>query len=428
MDTMIRSTLTIAALCLYIGCSIGTNPVVSSDKTVSNGEITGTIINSSGIAQPHKQIVLYGTNFSAYTDSTGHYRFYNINEGEYELGFGDTSFRVSVHPGSITRIPPLVTKTITPRIEIETDNDSIIISEVRIFDSNRGRIIKAFRYGDYDEIIYTDAEGVEIQFLVSVLENTSDGYAYTLDETPVRIERNGERIYETTPPKGRVRTDPFFRSGRDTMSIYVENVLYRRFCIFDSSLYSESRPNYLFITSGATVLEKDRYFSDNLFVIMSADTFWINRKRHESIDWDIYFVDFATNDTCSYFNDRPDRGVQGYHLDDPVFSGNMYKYSRSVDNTERQLFEADCIEVESCASGSYGILVHFYDGPQDSTEAIPHITIGIGRSNKTGEIDKLYTIAPDESLKKGEWWYAGKIDLPAQRFDPREQRLLASSQ
>jgi hypothetical protein len=246
-------------------------------------------------------------------------------------------------------------------------------------------------------------------------------------EKPVRVLHNGSPVYDTVPAKGRAETECIDRMGIDTFTIMIDGVLKMRFCILDSSSLSQSYVNYALITTGKNLLVND-YYSYNLpFIALEGDTFWIRHEQTEYIDWDIYFVNIANNDTCYWRNRNPDWGLKGDDADDPAFTGNTYQRMIGLDDQLYTYYKSDCVEALNLPNGTYRVMVRYFDGPSDSATATPMLNIGLGRSILTNGLVNFYAISPDRAMAPGETWLAGTVSFPEKTFDPRNQQIYSAA-
>jgi hypothetical protein len=70
------------------------------------------------------------------------------------------------------------------------------------------------------------------------------------------------------------------------------------------------------------------------------------------------------------------------------------------------------------APGLYSIYIRYNDGPKDSIQAKPLLSIELGSRNNNSEIMHFIQCTSVQPLKKGETWFAGTLEFPSMRYIP----------
>ncbi|MBD3421954.1 MAG: hypothetical protein GF398_17725 [Chitinivibrionales bacterium] len=457
------------------------------DETApTTGTINGYIRSFDGSGLKNELVVIYGTNFWALTDSSGHFRFYHIPEGNYSLAVGDTAIAVFIAAGDTVALPSIyfnlsqpapvetvtvdtvinqhltvsrrdtiilqdaavirdtiatiitdtfvttitdtivttITDTIVDTIALIDSNhiDSIELDDFGIYDGLSGKLLKNLDNIDNAAVYFMNSDSISLRF--TVVKQSGDPHISALPlEVPVELKWNGVTLYDAPASKGRVHTALIARSSLDTISIRINGKEFTSFHILDSIYIDSVNRNFLYLTTGDTPLLRQRYGATPYFAVFAGDTFWIDDANSDSIDWDIFIVN-QNDDTCSWRHSNPDWGIAGQQHDDPAFSGDSYQSSTTSGIT----YDADKIQAQDLPNGAYKVYVRFNDGPASIAQAVPQLSIGIGLFSANNRLHQFYTLEPEVALKKGYLWYAGTLSMPEHSFDPSSQHIIPANQ
>ncbi|MBD3321328.1 MAG: hypothetical protein GF350_09565 [Chitinivibrionales bacterium] len=455
--------LAIATALVAASCSQNDNPLVST-STPATGTVKGRILDQEYSGKFRAQVVIYGTNITAFTDPDGFFTLFNVPEGTYYLSVPDSVIQIDVCPGDTlilseiiiedSVIAPASTDSVSVTLEFDTilfvdtlaDNspveidsipigtttqnnavsapDSFSITDLIIYDASTNNILQEIADASDESIIFAESDSIYLRFLL--LKNTAGGNHSPAQES-VSICWNDSIIYNDEPLKGRGLTRAVARTGIDTFTIMVDSRIQARFQILDSAHIEYANTNFLLITTGRSPLVKSQSHTSSYFAVIETDTFWIKDKEYDSIDWDLYLINDSEHDTCKWSNRNPDWGTPGLGVDNPVFSGDSYELNYSCDSAQNIAYLTDQIKATDLAPGTYSIYVRFHDGPGDSLTALPTINIGAGLTSYSKQLKNLYSFSPRRPMVRGETWYAGKIIFPDKRYDPTEHRIIPSS-
>ncbi|MDD5674860.1 MAG: hypothetical protein PHC61_11890 [Chitinivibrionales bacterium] len=417
-----RARLISALLLLGIyACSTG--PVQST--TPETGTLKGRVVTPGNYGLPYHFLLIYGTNFIATTDSLGYYCFYDMPRGHYIItDLGYISIAADVVAGDTVRLPDLVINDGSNYL-----SGLYAISNLAIYDAAADTFLINSLAADYYSVSsnsYTNnyyvyflkADSITLQF---VIQDPSCSYSdCPLIIKPTKIIHNGKIAYSAVPEKGRVRTNPIKLCGLDSFSVVVDSgTLVGTIVIMDSSSVqlAESSDRRLYLSVAPTTIDASGYFPGGRF-IAAGDTFSVEFAAQDPIDWDLYFVNDSSGDTCYWYNPNPDWGTKLSSEDDPQFSGDGYRYGLDNSGMIERRYEPDNISCMNMADGTYSIYVKYFDGPPDSTAATPQLTVELGWYMNSGIIAGFFQDSPATPLHKGEVWNAGKIKIPQLEYVP----------
>ena len=410
----------LACMCLIFGSCI------QSTTPVETGAISGRVVypNSNGIA--NVSLIIYGTNFSAITDTGGHFCFYNVPAGTYKIfkeSISDTTpVSATVVAGKTTVLPDMI-RPWNPGLSLQQTTYIVMFN---VFDaSSKQLLFQATSLSGMTDILY-HADSVFFEFSL----NSGWGYPtqQNLSLNNISILQNGVLRYDSLPEKWRVHTKNFGLNGIDTFFIQQDSTLLQTIRLLDSTYVAKKVFNKLHITVAPALISKDAYF--NRYYIVNSDTFGISYNTSAKIDWDIFLVNDSISDTCYWKKPHPDWGQPFSSEDDPKFTGDWYgqeSYDSRTINTAI-IYQPDEIQSNNFANGTYSIYVRYFDGPTDSITATPVLSIELGTPLWSGQDLYSYGIktqvlhfwqsSPGAPLKKGQVWYAGKIKIPEMKYEP----------
>ena len=284
----------------------------------------------------------------------------------------------------------------------------------QVVDARSGRsILDPFDYTSYGYIntftINTDSVLFESSIIITLNQYPAEGTA--------NIVQNGKVVCTTPIIKGKIRTSPFSLCGQDTFRLVYENDTLIRFMLVDSAHWPLLIEKSLLITVSDPVITKysDKNGYDTRFFITGTDTMQIIYPLSDFMDWDLFLVNDSTGDTCYWKNRSPDWGIKGKISDDPFFQGDNYPARGFNQTTGFGPYYTDFITCDNLADGTYSILVQYFDG---LGSVIPQLNIQLGTTDYGSHILHFWQSSPEDTLKKGDVWFAGKIKMPEMKYEP----------
>lgn len=403
-----KSILLLAVSFLILGCAKD-NPSGSAILRETTGTIKGRIMDADSNGLFSQFVFIYGTSFFSSTDSTGTFIIYNVPEGSYGLSFDlpgpDSTILVQVHRGVTTDIGNVFMIANNYAYYGEYDLESFMVTSQDSLLYYDGSIYPG-------ESIFLDLSTDSIR-----LSFTAMGYSAEeeLRNVSVRILHRGAAIYDSLPPKGRVRTGLIHFAGNDTLTVILDDKA--RFIFYRINNLEYSNSHYVILTTGTARLNTCLTgYCGSHYIKINSTSYSISYNSYEALDWDIYFVNDSTLDTCFWGNPSPDWGKAGNTIDDPSFYGDYVSTSDYTGQT-RTSFRSDEITANRLASGAYSIYVRFFDGPDSVLAALPILNIELGDED-VPLLDQFYQRNPDTLVRRGETWFAGRILLPERIFVP----------
>jgi hypothetical protein len=416
----LKKSLVFIGLVLLLLCACFDSPV---QQTTNVGIIKGRVVTSDGYGVPDQLLIIYGTNFMAFTDSTGNYSFYNVPAGTYRISAAYNGDSVANAVAEVfageTALPADI--IITAFTSDFTGSVTYAIDGIFFCDASLRAPMFSENYLGFTNILPYTPDSIYLEFSIySYPGGTVTSAKGPPLERAIQIKQNHTLVYSAVPLKGRVHTHNLSFSGSDTFSITADSVLVRRFVIMDSAHFVPAAitENRLFITIAPAAIYKS---SSGMFFTVQNDTFRVQYEREDSLDWDLFLVNDSTGDTCSWRNQNPDWGEQLTSADNPKFSGDGFTYAyNDPDSSMKVFYIPDQIYAVTMASGTYSVYVRYFDGPASCDSATPVLSIELGLTSGSKIVNFLQS-SPVQPLKKGDVWYAGKISIPAFEYAPHGQ-------
>jgi hypothetical protein len=368
------------------------------------GTIQGRIIDWHDQGVPEFRLHISGTNFSAVTDSAGRYSIFNVPAGYYTIttDTGKHTMNVSVIDGQTVIVPDV--KILANEYPIT----SYFLDQFYFVYLDSARMNQKDNIYLDNQVMYFGiaADSVALEFQVLMAANSNP------IATTTAIYQNRTRIYGAVPPKGRVRTGTIVLHNADTLDFYVAGEFVQEIIIAppDSNILPR-----LSVSVAPAKITGWKYGTDKPFFVLGLDTLCPSYSDTDNIDWDLYLVNNALQDTCGWWNRSPDWGTIGYTDDDPIFGGDQVVLPVQPGDT---LYVPDCIQCPAMAPGLYSIYIRYNDGPKDSIQAKPLLSIELGSRNNNSEIMHFIQCTSVQPLKKGETWFAGTLEFPSMRYIP----------
>lgn len=371
---------------------------------LQGGTIQGRVIDWHDIGVPEFGLHIPGTNFSAITDSAGRYTIFNVPAGDYTLttDFGNQKVIVNVTDGRTVIVPDI------KLVAFEFPINPYFLDQFYFVHLDSAHLNQKDNVYFDKQVMFVGiaADSVAIEFQVIVAGNGNPVAKTTT------IFQNRTRIYEAVPPKGRVRTGTIVLNNADTLDFYVAGELVQEIIIYppDSNIIPR-----LSLSVAPAKITGWIDGTNKPFFVLGWDTLFPSYSDSDNIDWDLYLVNNALQDTCGWWNRMPDWGIKGNSDDDPVFDGDQVL---PRDPPRDTLYVPDFIQCPAMAPGLYSIYIRYNGGPKDSIQAKPSLSIELGSRNNNTEIMHFIQCTSAQPLKKGETWFAGTLEFPSMRYVP----------
>jgi hypothetical protein len=393
-------TMTLATLLLF--CSTGNPGSPHSDF----GEIRGSVIDTMGHPVPDLQVRVSRIHSYAATDSGGRFRFFNVPAGEYYITAYNTTDTVSVVAGETTTVD----MRIIPRWY--GSNKKFQFYPVSIISgSDSGRDIYS------GQVLVLDDSVMAVRaWLVEMYTHKG-----APDNRAVTVRVNGDSVGSLRAVDGMVECQPIRLTGADTISLSADSSDDFAFSVFNAT-HQPQQPFLLLSTANLCVpcwqATSEIYHGPRLPVGPESLCIQIPLGVYGPIDWNLYLVNNATNDTCSYANPNPDWDPKDDNGGNPYFVGNDFR----VDTLGHSLFGVNAIYGDLLAPGTYTIMVSCYDSPEDKA-SLPELMIARGPQDESGYIKGVEILHPSRPLVKGDLWVVGVLEMPSMKVDTGAQAI-----
>jgi hypothetical protein len=353
--------VTYAAILLF-GCI--EQQTVNPEPTT--GHIEGYVYFKTIIGQePINDIIveIAGTSFWARTDSAGHYRIFNLPEGEYTL-------KIRLWDNSIS---------FSKKIKVVVGEKSLIDNIVLGDDYNYGeffifhlRIANYYNWINHNDTAYYDISLLESDSAVITGSLILNYYTTAAFDTLLTMEI-GNKTYFTESKKGR----------------------------FSFKIPVEPGANIIRIWQGHSQTTQDFVFKSTLYLLdiipVTVDLSWNTEYEHNAGDFDIHLIQKETGDSCWYKNPKPDWGIEKSYFDNPTLYDE--KNESNYNNGYERLF------MRHAPDGNYLLkIVYFNNLTEPKNKIMPQVGFTID-----GEYN---TYSAPAEMSVGQVWTVLEFNAP----------------